>query len=70
MDWHQPFDRLDLDHNLALDHHIHAEATLEPSILVDDRDRNLTRESDTPLRQLVAQAFLIRRLEKPGSQSR
>src|SRR5262245_43244200 len=68
MDRHQALDTLHLDDNVALHYEIEPIGAVQANGLVDHRNLRLARERDSGLLELIAKAFLIRRLEQAGAE--
>jgi hypothetical protein len=64
----QSLDRLDLQDQFVRNHDVRTEPGFEEHSTVNDRHRNLTSEFKCGFRQFEVKAFLIDRLEQPGTE--
>ena len=64
----QNLDRLDLQDQFMRNHDIRPEPGFQEHSTVNNRHRNLTPEFKCGFRQLEAKAFLVHRLEQPGTE--
>lgn len=68
MDRQEPLDRLNLQNNPILDHYIHPVAAVEANRFIHHGQRNLSSKCNSLRAKFVADAFLIRGLEKTRSE--
>ncbi len=68
MDRQQLVDGLDFHDHRVLDHQIHAVSAVQLDAFVLDRQVNLPFETEAQLTQLIAEAFLVSRLQQARAQ--
>jgi len=62
--------RFQFEHNAILNKQVHSISTIQFYILISDRYRLLSLETQTGLRKFETKTFFICRLEQPGPKSR
>jgi len=69
VDRHKPFDGFDFNDKPIFNDDTHSIPAIEPNLFIDDWKRYLAAISYARVLELEAQAFFVRRLEKPPART-